>query len=82
MAEQTEQISNIHVLLIAIDGYTPSKSYPSLKGCVREINLVADYLDKTLHIPPEQLWKSLSPDPEISVLLEVRASQKQDILLN
>lgn len=57
MAEQTEQISNIHVVLIGINGYTPSKSYPSLKGCDRGINLVADYLDKTLHIPPERFWE-------------------------
>jgi len=80
MVEQTKQISNIYVLLIGIDGYTPSQSYPNLKGCVRDINLVEDYLKKTLHIPEERFWKQTSPNPEISVLSELRASQKPNVL--
>lgn len=80
MVEQTKQTSNIYVLLIGIDGYTPSKSYPNLKGCVRDINLVEDYLKKTLHIPEERFWKQTSPNPEISVLSELRASQKPNVL--
>lgn len=79
MAEQTEPITNIYALLIGIDGYTPSKSYPNLKGCVRDINLVADYLDKILHIPPERLWKLTSPNPDISLLSEVRKLDRQDM---
>ncbi|MFN6470491.1 MAG: caspase family protein [Nostoc sp. SerVER01] len=80
MAEQTKQISNIYALLIGIDGYTPSKSYPNLKGCVRDINLVEDYLKKTLRIPEERFWKQTSPNPEISVLSELRGSQKPNVL--
>ncbi|MDZ8028681.1 MAG: caspase family protein [Nostoc sp. DedQUE11] len=80
MAEQTKQISNIYALLIGIDGYTPSKSYPNLKGCVRDINLVEDYLKKTLRIPEERFWKQTSPNPEISLLSELRGSQKPNVL--
>ncbi|AFZ10880.1 hypothetical protein Osc7112_6793 (plasmid) [Oscillatoria nigro-viridis PCC 7112] len=44
MADQPDQTSNIYALLIGIDGYRPNQLYKDLKGAVRDINLVADYL--------------------------------------
>ena len=48
MAEQTKEKPNFYALLIGIDGYQSNQMYKNLKGCVRDINLVADYLQKTL----------------------------------
>jgi len=64
MTEQPEQIPNIYALLIGIDYYLPNRLYKSLKGAVRDINLVADYLLKTLKIPSERIFKLTSPNPE------------------
>ena len=60
MADQSEQTSNIYALLIGIDGYQPNRLYKNLKGAVRDINLVADYLLKTLKIPAEKIFKLTS----------------------
>ena len=64
MTEQTEQKPNIYALLIGIDYYLPNRLYKNLKGCVRDISLVADYLLKTLKVPSEQIFKLTSPNPE------------------
>ncbi len=72
----TEQTPNIYALLIGIDGYKPAKSYPHLKGCVRDIDFVKNYLDRTLKIPPERVWMLTSPNPEMADLSAVRASAK------
>jgi hypothetical protein len=72
MTEQTEQIPNIYALLIGIDYYLPNPLYKSLKGAVRDINLVADYLLKTLSIPSEKMFKLTSPNPEVAETIETK----------
>lgn len=72
----TEKTPTIYALLIGIDGYKPAKSYANLKGCVRDIEFVADYLDKTLKLPPERVWMLTSRNPDVTDLSEVRASEK------
>ena len=56
--------SNFYALLIGVDYYLPNQLYKSLKGCVRDINLVFDYLQKTLKIPSERIFKLTSPNPD------------------
>ena len=72
MTEQPERIPNIYALLIAIDYYLPNRLYKSLKGAVRDINLVADYLLKTLKIPSENIFKLTSPNPEVAETIETK----------
>lgn len=72
MADQSEQTSNIYALLIGIDGYQPNRLYKNLKGAVRDINLVADYLLKTLKIPAEKIFKLTSVNPEVAETIETK----------
>ncbi|MDX2099053.1 MAG: caspase family protein [Leptolyngbyaceae cyanobacterium bins.59] len=57
-----QEAPTIHALLIGIDYYEPNKLYRSLKGCVRDINLVQDFLKKSLQIPEEHIRKLTSPN--------------------
>lgn len=77
MPEKANCGSNIYALLIGIDYYN-MQLYPNLKGCVRDINLAASYLQKALLIPPERIWRLTAPNPDVSFLSEVRASTKPD----
>ena len=54
--------SNLHAILIGIDYYFPNRleggaCYPSLKGCVRDINHVEDFLLTAIKILPENIIK-------------------------
>jgi hypothetical protein len=80
MANQPEQTPNIHALLIGIDYYKPNRLYKSLKGCVRDINLVEDYLKRTLKIPAGRIRKLTSPNQEDSTLSAVKAGTEPDVL--
>ncbi|MEG5043498.1 caspase family protein [Microcoleus sp. B4-C1] len=80
MADQPDQTPNIYALLIGIDYYKPNRLYKNLKGCVRDINLVDDYLQRTLQIPAERIRKLTSPNREDSTLLEVRGGTEPDVL--
>jgi Caspase domain len=71
----TTQISTIHALLIGIDYYKPNRLYKSLKGAVRDINLVDAFLKETLKIPAERIRKLLSPDRSDTALLAARSPQ-------
>ncbi len=66
MTEQTKEKPKFYALLIGIDGYQSNQMYKNLKGCVRDINLVADHLQKTL---PEifnlKVSKLTSPNPDV-----------------
>ena len=58
MAEQPAAVNNLHALLIGIDFYLPNGipgvgTYPSLGGCVRDINNVEALLRSRLGLPPE-----------------------------
>ena len=66
MGNLPEKTPNIYALLIGIDGYKPNRLYKDLKGCVRDINLVADYLLKTVKIPSERIFRLTSPNPEVA----------------
>ncbi|MBD1810208.1 caspase family protein [Microcoleus vaginatus DQ-U2] len=66
MGNIPEKTPNIYALLIGIDGYKPNRLYKDLKGCVRDINLVADYLLKTVKIPSERIFRLTSPNPEVA----------------
>lgn len=51
-----------HALLLAVDCYMPNRlpsgeSYPSLEGCVRDVELLAGFLRKGLGIPDERITK-------------------------
>jgi hypothetical protein len=57
---------NFYALLIGIDGYDPNPTWSSLRGAVRDIDLVADYLERSLQLAPSQIIKLLSPNAEVS----------------
>ena len=74
----TEQTPTIHALLIGIDYYKPNRLYKSLKGAVRDINLVDAFLRKTLKLPAECIHRLTSPNQEDTALLEARSAQEQE----
>jgi len=56
MAESSPLNRKLHALLIGIDCYLPNRQpdgsyYPSLGGCIRDINHVEIFLTKTLGLP-------------------------------
>jgi len=62
MAETSLLKSKLYAVLIGVDCYLPNRLpdggyYPSLGGCVRDINLVEDFLQSRLHVPPAQILK-------------------------
>lgn len=73
MAEPTP----IYALLIGIDYYKPNRLYKSLKGAVRDINLVETFLRQTLRIPPERIHKLTSPNQEDNALMDARAARQE-----
>ena len=74
----TEQTPTIHALLIGIDYYKPNRLYKSLKGAVRDINLVDTFLRETLKLPAECIHRLTSPNQEDTALLEARSAQEQE----
>lgn len=74
----TELASNIHILLIGIDYYKPNRLFRSLRGAVRDINLVDTFLKETLKVPPERIRKLISPNPEDTTLLAVRSAGEEE----
>ena len=71
-------MSNFHALLIGIDYYTPQPdNYDHLQGCVRDIDKVADYLEKSLKIPSEQITRLTSPLPDTNSTADVRSARKE-----
>lgn len=53
----TESSVAVYALLIGIDYYEPNQLYKSLKGAVRDINLVEAFLARTLNIPDQHIYK-------------------------
>jgi Caspase domain len=60
--------SNFFALLIGVGGYAPSRMWPNLRGTVRDIDLVEDYLKQALRLGSHQIVKLLSPNPEVTDL--------------
>lgn len=65
----------IYALLIGIDYYEPNQLYKSLKGAVRDINLVEAFLAQTLNIPAQHIYKLVSPSRDDADLLAIRSAQ-------
>jgi Caspase domain len=72
-----EQVPTIYALLIGIDYYQPNPFYKSLKGAVRDINLVDTFLRETLKIPATHIRRLISSNQEDTALLEARSAQEQ-----
>ena len=64
--------TNFYALLIGIDRYEPNPYYKDLKGCARDIDLVANYLCKSLCVSQEKIWKLTSPFKETQSKLASR----------
>src|SRR5512135_1128716 len=66
MASKQHDRPKLHALLIAADCYLPNRlpegSYPNLGGCVRDAQLVEDFLRERLHLKEDRLVKLTSTD--------------------
>ena len=78
MNESNNTNTNFYALLIGIDLYEPNQYYKDLRGCVRDIDLVAKYVRNTLNVPQEQIWKLTSPFEESNTLAAFRSTQKEE----
>jgi hypothetical protein len=77
MPDKTLNMTDFYALLIGIDYYLPNPLFTSLQGAVRDIDKVADYLDKALKIPPEKIARLTSPLPDNNSLGDVRSARKE-----
>lgn len=75
MANHTDSPVKLYALLIGIDYYESNRLYSNLQGCVRDINLVDDYLRQTLDVPTEQIYRLTSPIPESVITTDGEESQ-------
>ena len=69
--------NNFYALLFGIDRYEPNRYYKDLKGCVRDIDLVDEYVRNTLEVPTDHIWKLTSPFEETSILSGIRAARQE-----
>jgi Caspase domain len=70
-------MADFYALLIGIDYYLPNPLFTNLQGAVRDIDKVADYLDKALKIPPEKIARLTSPLPDTNSLGDVRSARQE-----
>jgi hypothetical protein len=77
MSESVKSTLSIYALLIGINYYKPNRLYKSLKGAVRDINLVETFLKQTLKIPPERIRTLTSSNEEDTALLNATSAQEQ-----
>ncbi len=70
-------MSDFYALLIGIDYYPTNPYYRNLGGAVRDIDMVADYLNKSLHIPSERINKLTAPLPDTNSFADVRAARQE-----
>lgn len=61
MNESNSTNTNFYALLIGIDRYEANPYYEDLQGCARDIDLVANYVNKGLKVPKKHIWKLTSP---------------------
>ncbi|MEO1185952.1 MAG: hypothetical protein AAFX46_15285 [Cyanobacteria bacterium J06636_27] len=69
--------SNIYALLVGIDYYGANNLFKNLRGCARDIDLVAGYLQNCLKVPESNIWKLTSPFEENSSLSKIRLARKE-----
>ncbi len=66
MSSKNHEQPTLHALLIAADCYLPNRlpegSYHNLGGCVRDVQLVEDFLRERLHLNEDRLVKLTSTD--------------------
>jgi predicted phosphodiesterase len=67
MSDPKETTSRLYALLIGVDCYLPNRlpdnsSYPSLGGCVRDIEGVESFLRTRLGLPDERIFKLRASD--------------------
>ena len=64
MSSKHHDQPTLHALLIAADCYLPNRlpegSYPNLGGCVRDVQLVEDFLRERLDLKDDRLVKLTS----------------------
>ena len=71
-------MANFYALLIGIDYYDPKPdNFDHLQGCVRDIDQVASYLDKSLGISADNITRLTSPLPNINSLADVRSARQE-----
>jgi hypothetical protein len=70
-------MADFYALLIGIDYYLPNPHFNSLQGAVRDIDKVADYLDKSLKISNDRIKRLTSPIPDTNSLSDVRAARQE-----
>lgn len=68
MPDTTDTTSTLYALLIGVDCYLPNQlpdntSYPSLGGCVRDIEGVESFLRTRLGMPDERIFKLRALNP-------------------
>jgi Caspase domain len=70
-------MSDFYALLIGIDYYLPNPLFRSLQGAVRDIDKVADYLDKSLKISSDKITRLTSPVPDTNSLGDVKTARQE-----
>jgi Caspase domain len=70
-------MADFFALLIGIDHYEPNPYFTSLRGAVRDIDKVADYLKISLQIADERITRLTSPLPDSNSLADVRSARKE-----
>ncbi len=70
-------MADFYALLIGIDHYEQNSLFGSLRGTVRDIDKVADYLDKSLKIPSEKIARLTSPLRDTNSLGDVRSARNE-----
>jgi hypothetical protein len=69
--------NKFYALLIGIAHYESNPYYRNLKGCVRDIDLVASYVQNTLNVHQKSIWKLTSPFEETNSLSAFRSAQPE-----
>jgi hypothetical protein len=70
-------MADFYALLIGIDFYESNPHYKNLQGAVRDIDKVADYIEKSLSLPTKQITRLTSPLPDTNSLLDIRVAHQE-----
>lgn len=71
----SDTAEKIHVLLIGINHYQPNRFYKSLQGCIHDINLVDNYLQRSFQVPAANIRRLASYSPDDNPLFKVKTAQ-------
>jgi len=70
-------MADFYALLIGIDFYKSNPYYKNLQGAVRDIDKVADYIEKSLPLPTKQITRLTFPLPDTNSLLDIRVAHQE-----